>query len=389
MGFFSEKIGPDEKRRRFIGLIFMFTAGFFLSLGNTLYQYIEPYHITADQMMVVRCAVQFILSLIFMVYQKVHIYGHKLKNIFILVLMGVMEVFVILFFYESLKRMPVGDATVIKFTTPVFTSFLSFFALRTKIRFFDALFGVFSFVGVVIIAKPSLFFDYLVVGGGGGLSSIADKLTCNGCNKSNITPAETSSLTSYLDQSKYIEGACFALATAISLSIFLVLNKINGTKLDVILTIFYPGVTGIICGPVVMYFRNEHFLLAELQVDQWLVVLGIAIASFVGLVFLGESLQLQDPGPAIIIRNCDIIIVYVLQYILLHVIPTLPVIVGTLMIITCTSLIILNQTCNLDDKITSCRNNNKGISDNVSENTNLLRSGDKMKNSYTNSDEHV
>ena len=69
-----------------------------------------------------------------------------------------MEVLVIIFVYEAIQRMPVGDVTVLQFTAPVFTAFLSFICLKTKLSWLDVLLGVASFTGVLFIAKPSLFF---------------------------------------------------------------------------------------------------------------------------------------------------------------------------------------------------------------------------------------
>ena len=54
-------------------------------------------------------------------YNNIHIYGGKRKNIWSLSLMGVFEASAIVLIYIALKKIPVGEATVIHFTAPVFT----------------------------------------------------------------------------------------------------------------------------------------------------------------------------------------------------------------------------------------------------------------------------
>lgn len=342
MGLFSDLlIGKDKKKQRCIGLLLMFIAGVFLVLGNSLFQFIEMdspanSRVSADQMLIIRCGIQLLFSLVFMVNGKVHFYGGYKKNLLPLLCMGVMEVCVIIFMYEAIQRMPVGDATVLQFTAPVFTSFLGFVILKTRLRIFDTIFGIISFVGVLFIAKPNLLFPVAKM-------SVVQIMASK--NHTYHGPPKT-----IVYSLHYMEGAMFALGAALSLSLFFILNKMNGMKIDVILTIFYPSIMGVFVGPILMMIRQERFLLTEVSGRDWGIMVVIGFLSFIGLMLLGESLQLQDPGPAIMIRNCDIIVVYILQYLLMHILPSPSVAVGTSLIIGCTCLIVLNHSFNLDNK---------------------------------------
>ena len=71
MTLLSDFIGKDRKKKKCIGLLLMFAAGAFLVLGNSLFQYVEmesPVHarISADQMLIVRCSIQLLFSIVFM-----------------------------------------------------------------------------------------------------------------------------------------------------------------------------------------------------------------------------------------------------------------------------------------------------------------------------------
>ena len=362
MSLFADMIGNNRKKHKCLGLILMFGAGIFLTLGNSLFQFIEmeaPAHISSSEMLIIRCVVQLLFSIAFMVYGNVHIYGRWKKNVIPLIAMGITEVCVIIFMYEAIERMPVGDATVLQFTAPVFTAFLSFVFIKTQLRLFDAVFGIISFVGVVFIAKPDLVFPTKI--------SIVKVLHTTGYNYNTSAVNNTISHRTIVYNLHYLEGAMFAIASAFSLSLFFILNKINGMKLDVILTIFYPSAMGILIGPIVMLIRKEHFFINAIKGEYWGILIFIGFTSFIGLMLLGESLQLQNPGPAILIRNCDIVFVYILQYLLMHIVPTPSAGIGTFMILGCSSLIALNHSFNLDKKCCGERCGEEELNDEIDE----------------------
>lgn len=338
---------PDKKKERCVGLVLMIFSGMFFMLGNSLYQYIvmtspANFKLSADQMLFIRCAVQLLFSTLYMVYGRIHFYGDDKQNLIPLLFMGATEVGVIIFMYEAIHLIPVGDATVLQFTAPVYTSILSFIVLKTRLKIFDVVFGVISFIGVICIAKPDLLFKAAASHHSNSVNAttLVSHLMLRGIKSS--TPGTL--------KLNHAEGAVFALASAMSLSIFLVLNKLISSKIDIILTLFYPGLCGVFIGPILMLARGEKFLLSEVSVKNWSISMAIGILSFIGFFLLGKSITFQDPGPAILVRNCDIIFVFVLQYLLMDIVPSLAVVGGAVLIVLCSSLIISNHTFDLETK---------------------------------------
>ena len=61
---------------------------------------------------------------------------------------------------------------------------------------------------------------------------------------------------------------------------------------------------------------------------------------------MGEALQLEDAGPAVLIRNCDVIYAYLLQYLLMKHPPSLSALIGTIIVLSASSILALNRVFN-------------------------------------------
>lgn len=305
----------------------MSAAGFYITLSNCLVQFafksthaeISPY-----VFLLYRSLFVLSLNLIFMLAGRVRPLGDA-KSTFILSLMGMAGTGQILFLFLALERIPVGDATVIQFTAPVFTMTFSFLLLGVSCTLFDTLCGCVSFIGVVIMTKPSIFF---------GTKQEEDKEY-----PSNLNPDEDSKKANEQD---YLIGISFALLSSIFVSVFYVLNKISGQKLDLTLTIFYPSLMGILIAPLVAMLMGES-LTVELKPENMSVILIVGLLSFVHLLFVAEALQLEDAGPASLVRNADIVYAFLLQFLFLGVQPEWTTLFGAGLIIVATTMIALRR----------------------------------------------
>ena len=316
-----------DRKKRIKGLLLMSAAGFYLTMSNCLVQFafksthtkISPY-----VFLFYRSLIVFLLNIIFMIVGRVRPFADAKAN-GILGLMGVAGTGQILFVFLALERIPVGDATVIQFTAPVFTMTFSFLLLGVSCTLFDTFCGCVSFVGVVIMTKPSIFFG-----------------TNQGKEKeypSNIDPGEDSK---NADEQDYLIGVSFALLSSIFLSIFYVLNKISGQNLDLTLTIFYPSLIGIIVAPTVALLVGE-FLSIQLNWANVSVILLVGFLAFIHLLFVAEALQLEDAGPASLVRNADIVFAFILQFLFLGVQPEWTTLLGAGLIIIATTMIALRR----------------------------------------------
>ena len=328
----GEKGVEIGKNKQLLGLGLMAGAGMFFTVGNCLVQYTNmrwPNRMTPFEVLLTRSLIQLFFTVIFMIYGKVHAYGSSLMNLFLLILMGVAEVITIVFIYFALERMPVGDATVIQFTAPVFTIMFSFLLLRKTCSIFDAVCGFVSFVGVVVMTRPTLIFGKHP----GTEKAIHPHNHLTKSKSSMSKPGKT----------EYLAGVAFALVAAIMLALFFVLNKITRIKLDVTLTILYPSILGVVISPVFKAAFKESWF-HKWTTEIWILITVVGVLSFVGLMFMGEALQIEDAGPAILIRNLDVVYAFSLQFALLNIPPDYITLLGAAIVIFATSLIVLNRT---------------------------------------------
>ena len=121
-----------------------------------------------------------------------------------------------------------------------------------------------------------------------------------------------------------------------------------GKMLDVTLTIMYPSIVGMIVAPVAMAINKERILISEISTMSWCILVAVGFLCFIGMMFMGEALQLEDAGPAVLIRNCDVIYAYILQYFLMHHAPSVAALIGTMIVLGCSSLIAANRVWNLE-----------------------------------------
>lgn len=232
----------------------------------------------------------------------------------------------VIFVYLALERIPVGDATVIQFTAPVFTVAFSFLCLGKGCGILDTVCGIISFGGVIVLARPTILFSHK---------------NANSHVPSHIAHAQ-SKVAAKPGDAKYLEGIGYAVLAALCLSLFFILNKMTGKKLDVTLTIFYPSIFGVIISPI--FIAVKHTAWFAWAPETWGLICVVGFVSFVGLMFMAESLQLEDAGPAILIRNLDVVYAFLLQYALLKIKPDLMSFVGAGIVLAATSLIALNRT---------------------------------------------
>ena len=226
--------------------------------------------------------------------------------------------------YFALERIPVGDATVIQFTSPVFTVAFSFLCLRKGCGILDTICGVISFGGVIVLARPSILFSHK--------THEAHAVTHNMHANKHVKPGDA----------KYLEGVGYAIIAAVCLSLFFILNKMTGKKLDVTLTIFYPSVMGVLISPI--FIAATHHTWFSWNWEIWGLIVVVGFVSFVGLMFMAESLQLEDAGPAILVRNLDVVYAFLLQYAILKIKPDMMSLVGAGIVLAATSLIAVNRT---------------------------------------------
>ena len=336
---FSEEISRDEEegkkesiskgRRRVYGLTLMSLAGFYVVLANTLVQLIHGYSLVEVSSLTIlfsRSVVTVAMALMFMVAACIHPFPSPRETLALSAL-GLTGVGAILFMYQALSLIPVGDVTVIHFTAPVFTSAMGRAFLKQPCSIMDGLLGLISFCGVFIMTRPTVIFGPQDVES----ETICETLT--GCTEEHHSADSSSSGHEYT----YLYGVGYTLVAAFLVSVFFILNKLMSRQTDVILTLFYTGIMGLILPSVIVCATQKSYQVGD-QWEIWILLLLIGVLSVVHLLFVAESLQFEDAGPAALIRNADSVYAFALQFFVLGVTPHILTIVGALIVVISSTL---------------------------------------------------
>ena len=129
-------------------------------------------------------------------------------------------------------------------------------------------------------------------------------------------------------QVMYLVGCAIALLFAASRALYLVLGRkwsrdatSRGEKPDTIVTVFYPSMLGVIFTSVIMLCVGDTF---QLPAEPYGIcsLFSVGILSSLGLMCLMLSLKTLPPSVVSVIRNLEIIWAFVLQFLVLEVIPS-------------------------------------------------------------------
>ncbi|XP_077206408.1 solute carrier family 35 member G1-like isoform X6 [Paroedura picta] len=144
-----------------LGLFYTVLSAFFFSVASLFLKMIEDVH--AVEVSAFRCIFQMVFVLPGIIYCKTGFLGPKSKRVF-LFFRGLFGSSAMILLYYAFQVMPLADATVITFSSPVFTSLLAWIFLKEKYSPWDLLFTLFAITGVVLIARPPFLFGSKVAG---------------------------------------------------------------------------------------------------------------------------------------------------------------------------------------------------------------------------------
>lgn len=244
----------------------------------------------------------------------------------------------ITFSYYALKLIPLGDATTIRFSLPIWTLIISYLVLNESCDLFKIGAVVIAVTGVVLIAKPDecirlvhFILQYLSfegmssqvlkdasstagLSGAGTLSAIppAAFLLDDGSG-SEIIAIEPE--LENISLSQQLEGSLLALASSICLSLSLIATRLcKNTPTEVIVA--WLSIMSILIGTITLILLNEWRLPDNLQ-DIVLILLNGACGS-AGQWFITNALKVEQSGVIALARTFDIEVAFVYSALLLH-----------------------------------------------------------------------
>ncbi|KAL7730028.1 hypothetical protein ACLKA6_009318 [Drosophila palustris] len=206
--------------------------------------------------------------------------------------------------FYAFRHMPLADASVIIFSTPVFVAIFARVFLKEPCTLFNVVTINMTLLGVVLITRPPLVFG---------------------------DPVPDADSEKYSDKTYDIWGPVAAISsTLFGANVYILLRALKNLHFSVIMTnfgaialvytLFVCGSIGAVCWP-------------SCGRDRWLVVV-LGIFSFLGQILLTLSLQVEQAGPVAIARCADIVFAFIWQIMFFGEAPNAYSLFGALMVVS-------------------------------------------------------
>lgn len=206
--------------------------------------------------------------------------------------------------FYAFRHMPLADASVIIFSTPVFVAIFARLFLKEQCSFFNIITIILTLIGVILITRPPFVF--------GDASPSLEEERFSGKRYDIWGPVAAISSTLF--------GA----------NVYILLRALKGLHFSVIManfgafaliyTLIVCWSIGAICWPACGY-------------DRFLVII-LALFSFLGQILLTLSLQLEQAGPVAIARCADIVFAFIWQMIFFGEPPTGYSLFGAILVVS-------------------------------------------------------
>ncbi|XP_075591768.1 uncharacterized protein LOC124500138 [Dermatophagoides farinae] len=263
-------------------------------------------------------------------------------------------------FYSSYRYIPLGDATTIRFTSPVFIAIFAHFIVNEPFGLLQIVNALTTLIGVILIGRPSFIFggktlslnreaeltfelndtlpiwpiekrDLLQHNRSSGfdhlnvISSLftSDPLTLpeelNDVVTSTMSTQHLHSSTSTLslinDWSSTLFGVFLSLIAAISISISMIfMRKIRKTPPP--LVIFWFSLSNVILGAVGLWIIDEYRM--PIGFECWLLIIMTTFCTGLDQFFITLALKMENAGAVAVIQALCVVLSFIFSILILH-----------------------------------------------------------------------
>jgi len=211
-------------------------------------------------------------------------------------------------FFTALRLLPLGDATVVFFTGPLWTAGLAAVALGEPIARLDVAAAVVCLGGVAAVAHAS--------GGGGGGGGGGAAAAAAAAAAATDAAAATA-----LPLATRLAGVGLSLLGAMSSAVSYVIVRHMGTAVPAALSVAAFGVTATVVAAAAMAATATPVVVPTGALG-WVVTGGVGVCAFGGSMALTAGLQRVPAGIATIVRYVDVALAYGYGVVLLGEVPT-------------------------------------------------------------------
>lgn len=207
--------------------------------------------------------------------------------------------------FYAFRHMPLADASVIIFSTPVFVAIFARLFLKEPCGLFNVATVILTLIGVVLITRPSAIF-------GNSIPSLTDEQINDIEQNANGVWGPVSAL----------------LSTLFGASAYVTLRALKGLHYSVVMTNF--GAFALIYTMIVTW-SVDALCWPYCGSERWLVI-ALGLFSFMGQILLTISLQIEQAGPVAIARSADIVFAFIWQIMFFKEVPNGYSIAGALLV---------------------------------------------------------
>ncbi|XP_076821525.1 solute carrier family 35 member G1-like [Clavelina lepadiformis] len=281
------------------GYICAFSSCVFFATGS-MFVKLSAGSLTSVQVVMIRCFVQLAVCLVVITQKRLELWKFANTTRALLVVRGTCGGVALVFYFYAFQNMPLGNASAIIFSSPIYTIILARIFLKEKIGALEFIVLICGLIGVVLIARPSFIFPN-------------ETIATNNSHHRNLT---TISVTQPVDKYKdVLLGRLSALLGALTASVsFIALRTLP--KVHFVIPIFYFSVIGVTATSVIS-ISTQSFPL-QLNALPWMYAFFVGVCGISGQILMTVAFQTENAGPVSIIRQLDLVFAYLLQTVIFH-----------------------------------------------------------------------
>ncbi|MBZ0120876.1 MAG: DMT family transporter, partial [Sandaracinaceae bacterium] len=191
-------------------------------------------------------------------------------------------------YFYAVTHLPLADATVLHFVNPVLSVLVAAIVLRERAGLIEIAGALVALAGVVLVARPTLLFG-----------------------QSELDPFAVGVA---------LAGACFAAGA------YVTVRSLRGSDDPLVVVFYFP----LIAVPATLPFAIPAWVWP--RPIEWLVLLGVGVATQIGQVQMTRALHLESTARATTLSYVQVIFAFGWGLLLFHEVPSLLGIAGALVI---------------------------------------------------------
>ncbi|OQS07566.1 Drug/Metabolite Transporter (DMT) Superfamily, partial [Thraustotheca clavata] len=287
-----------QQHHHLLGLSLVACSAFTFSLLSCAIKY-ESYVMSSMETVFWRSLFAWVLILITLAFNGVSLYVEPKFRVFLATRCFVGFISMSLNFW-TMSQMVLADASVIIFTSPVWSFFLGALILHEKIDVISFCCAIFSLMGVICVSRPTIIFG------------------------------ESQSESDFHGSKYAVIGGLGAAATQA-----LAYTSVRGLKsLNFMIVIQYFMMTCTMGSGLWLLLVEQHINI-DLSLEVWSAAIASGCLGFVGQLFMTKGFQLENVGIASVMRYLDIVFVFIWDITLLREKINVWSVVGAIIICSC------------------------------------------------------